>query len=611
MATCLALAACNSAEQSSQTKLKTTVSEQINVVADTYKQRIDDCSTLSSMSSQDLFWSSCFDHDNSGQLAHSLSTILKNTSGNTLDFNAVDKSLYYLRAHYYFADLEKINEETKASIHKALVSLANHSKTLADNTQAYRLQEQLLALTYLYYADGKTKEGLASNIADFTPFWTKMLADLDNNERSAKDYRNIELYRLISFIAYYAVRDENLKSALLKNNIVSDSLTKQLAGLNSDSWLTQHNLWSLGMLHVLMEEDAQQALDKKVKGHLFSESFISASGKEKAKEMFSQIYLANSLRTTDDCNESFKGLCSIPTIDEVLPVNHECSDSIVIRANQMTEAQLNNSCAGLIAQESFFHSTLNTQREPIANDKNTQLRVVIFNNYTQYNMWGQLVFNIYTNNGGMYIEGAPEKEGNQATFYSFEAFWKQPKFSVWNLEHEYVHYLDGRFAKFGGFGHYPGKLVWWSEGIAEYVYRQNVNAKSVKLIHDTPVEEQPNLADIFATTYADGTERVYRWSYLAQRFIFTFYPQKGQALVQALKVNDFDSYTQKLDEIANSHQEEFARWMAELPKKESMVEADAVKVKQGRNLYRYLYRDYLRPAHLPLTKDHFHFENWG
>lgn len=39
------------------------------------------------------------------------------------------------------------------------------------------------------------------------------------------------------------------------------------------------------------------------------------------------------------------------------------------------------------------------------NDQNEDLRMVIFNDYNQYNRYGSRLFGINTNNGGMYIEG--------------------------------------------------------------------------------------------------------------------------------------------------------------------------------------------------------------
>jgi microbial collagenase len=286
----------------------------------------------------------------------------------------------------------------------------------------------------------------------------------------------------------------------------------------------------------------------------------------------------------------------------------------------MTINQLQNACNKLIDQEQFFHKTLATRKQAVANDFNQSLRVVIFNNYSEYNRFGELVFDINTNNGGMYIEGTPSSPTNQATFFSFEAFWSQPAFKVWNLNHEYVHYLDGRFVKYGTFGHFPSHLVWWSEGIAEYISKGNDNPKVAKLLMDTTQDKWPNLQDIFATTYDDGSKRVYQWSYLAQQFIFTFYPEQGQQLAYYLKTDYFDGYKTLLDELAVKHQHEFELWLYQQLKiarnsKNKATASDLSKDKILKNkahgIYRYLYRDYLYPQHLPKTDRHNHISNFG
>ena len=54
------------------------------------------------------------------------------------------------------------------------------------------------------------------------------------------------------------------------------------------------------------------------------------------------------------------------------------------------------------------------------------------------------IYGIDTNNGGMYLEGDPAAAGNQPRFIAYEAEWVRPAFQIWNLNHEYTHYLDGR-----------------------------------------------------------------------------------------------------------------------------------------------------------------------
>ena len=117
----------------------------------------------------------------------------------------------------------------------------------------------------------------------------------------------------------------------------------------------------------------------------------------------------------------------------------------------------------------------------------------------------------------------------------------------------------------------------------------------------------------FATSYADGVDRVYRWSYQAIRFIFENYPTSGHDMAQALKQDDFDLYRRLQDDFARTHQAEFRAWqLANKPnKKDNKVIKRQTENYIRHPLYRYLYRSYLRPQHLPVNAQHQHFENWG
>ena len=43
------------------------------------------------------------------------------------------------------------------------------------------------------------------------------------------------------------------------------------------------------------------------------------------------------------------------------------------------------------------------------------------------------------------------------------------EFAVWNLRHEFTHYLDGRYNVQGDFQQSSQyDTIWWSEGMAEY-----------------------------------------------------------------------------------------------------------------------------------------------
>ncbi|MFF0728482.1 collagenase [Streptomyces sp. NPDC004134] len=222
----------------------------------------------------------------------------------------------------------------------------------------------------------------------------------------------------------------------------------------------------------------------------------------------------------DKANCGYYGTCNLQErlAAAVLPVNHTCGGSLRIRAQDMTAAQLGESCASLAGQDAYFHG-IARDSGPVAGDRNTTLEVVAFDSSTDYQTYAGAMFGIDTNNGGMYLEGDPSAAGNQPRFIAYEAEWVRPAFEIWNLNHEYTHYLDGRFNMYGDFtANVSTPTIWWIEGFAEYVSYSYRNLR-----YDAAVTEAGRrtyaLSTLFDTTYSHDQTRVYRWGYLAVRYM--------------------------------------------------------------------------------------------
>ncbi|PFH11949.1 microbial collagenase [Collimonas sp. PA-H2] len=271
---------------------------------------------------------------------------------------------------------------------------------------------------------------------------------------------------------------------------------------------------------------------------------------------------ATAVKYNDNANCAEYGTCDFETrlADAVLQNKYTCSPTIRIRAQQMTPAQMQSSCNLLQTEESYFHDMLQTNRTPVANDYNTSLEVVVFDDYTNYNRYAGVIFGISTNNGGMYLEGSPAVPGNQARFIAHEASWLRPVFQVWNLEHEYVHYLDGRFDMYGDFSAATVKpTVWWIEGLAEYLSKKNDNQESI----DVARTGTYRLSQIFDNTYsmADYVPRAYRWGYMATRFMVERHRNDVDTVVAKFRVGDYDGYQNTMAYIGARYDDEFVSWV--------------------------------------------------
>ena len=246
-----------------------------------------------------------------------------------------------------------------------------------------------------------------------------------------------------------------------------------------------------------------------------------------------------------------------------LVIRHECSDSLRIRAQSLTAEQLGTACAVLMNQEAYFHRRLRTGNVPVGDDFNSTLEVVVFGDHAQYETLSGLFFGNATNNGGIYLEGDPADPENIPRFIAFVATWLDDR-PIWNLAHEQVHYLDGRFDIHGAFRDYrvdTHATVWWLEGLAEYIAKGNGNATAVEVGR---VEAQ-SLGDVLDVVYEDDTAFVYRWSYLAVRFMFERHRDAVDRMLGHFRNGDFDGYLEYLrGEIGTAHEEEWLEWLQEV-----------------------------------------------
>ncbi|MEO8670909.1 MAG: M9 family metallopeptidase [Tahibacter sp.] len=272
----------------------------------------------------------------------------------------------------------------------------------------------------------------------------------------------------------------------------------------------------------------------------------------------------------DHAHCSYFNLCTFSADLEAqtLPAANarDCSATLRVRSQSLTSTQLDTVCSTVGGEEGYFHTTAQTGNVPVANDNNTKLEMVIFHSSTDYETYSGIIFGNDTNNGGIYLEGDPSQIGNQPRFLAYEAEWLRPNFEVWNLTHEYIHYLDGRFNWYGAFGDMPldapYSAVWYIEGFAEYLsysYRNLVYATAVT------AAANPNLFtmnQLFDSEYSTDYARTYQWGYMAVRFMFERHRDKIANLYALSRPGNYSpGYHTWLDAVRNSYNTEFHDWV--------------------------------------------------
>ena len=208
--------------------------------------------------------------------------------------------------------------------------------------------------------------------------------------------------------------------------------------------------------------------------------------------------------------------------------------------------------------DTSFHEQLGTGYEPLPGDFSSTLEVVVFADWDQYDLYSGWFFGNDTNNGGIYLEGDPWKPGNTARFMAYVADWL-PDRPVWNLEHEYVHYLDGRFDLAGAFWDYKvdtHKTVWWLEGLAEYISKGG----GTERIREFAAHGVPPLSEVFAITYSGRS--LYAKSHLAMWYMFQGRRGDIDVFLEFFRAGDYEAYLEYIDEsIGGEYDDEWERWI--------------------------------------------------
>jgi len=257
-------------------------------------------------------------------------------------------------------------------------------------------------------------------------------------------------------------------------------------------------------------------------------------------------------------------------INEVLANEHLCTDSLILRHQAMTEENIKDSCKLLLDTQARFQQLFKRQGKPVLNDNNSVLRANIYADRKAYVKYVTDHFDVPSDNGGMYLEGLPHLENSQAEYVAYLEHG-----SVRNLNHEFVHYLDGRFNTYGDYCAAPHDshggpeycpkpaaelpyLIWWSEGLGEYIANMNDYPSGLKLAS----EKSYKLSELFNNSVATwNTDRVYRWGYLAVRYMLENQRDKVDEMLFHVRRGDYPRYQKIVKDWGTSMDSDFNAWL--------------------------------------------------
>ena len=244
--------------------------------------------------------------------------------------------------------------------------------------------------------------------------------------------------------------------------------------------------------------------------------------------------------------------------EHILTSDHLCeSVDVRIVGQSLTEGQLNDACGLMRDAGDRFHQLLDTGRMPVPDDYNERLEVIVYQSSYSYETYSGLFYGNETDNGGIYYEGDPADPNNVARFFAYMEGDEDERY-IRNLEHEYTHYLDLRFNIHGDFS-LEYDTLWWIEGIAEYIQKRNDYPRAIELAKGP---RPYSFDELFKNTYDHGVDRVYRWGYLAVRFIIERHPGDVGLLLGYLRSGCFDEFERyQQNEIASSYDAEWREWL--------------------------------------------------
>ncbi|WP_406327907.1 collagenase [Streptomyces sp. NBC_00203] len=267
----------------------------------------------------------------------------------------------------------------------------------------------------------------------------------------------------------------------------------------------------------------------------------------------------------DHLNCSYYDVCDLTgrLTRAALPITHTCDATHTVRTQALTSAELDAVCANLLGQDPYFDNLVKDDG-PIPGQYVSTLQLAVFASRADYQTYAGAIFGVSTDNGGITLTGDPSDPANQPLAIMYQknvddGFTAR----IWNLNHEYTHFLDARYDMKGDFAQQTSVPdVWWIEGLAEYVsygYRGITDEQAVA----EAGKHTYRLSTLFQNTYANSdVTRTYPWGYLAVRYMFEQHPTDIHRMLARFRAGDYaGGYAVYSSDIATRYDADFDQWL--------------------------------------------------
>ncbi|WP_217205974.1 collagenase [Streptomyces sp. AC550_RSS872] len=279
------------------------------------------------------------------------------------------------------------------------------------------------------------------------------------------------------------------------------------------------------------------------------------------------VAVATQAEYYDRANCSYYGVCDLTgqLTRAALPITHACDATRTLRAQSLTSSDLAAACASLLGQDAYAHDLVKDDG-PIPGQYLSTLDLAVFASAQDYRTYAGAIFGISTDNGGMTVIDDPTDPANKPFAVMYQKSQDTGHAArIWNLNHEYMHYLDAVHNMKGDFAQQTSVPdVWWIEGVAEYVsygYRRITNDQAVT----EAGKHTYKLSTLFQNTYANSdVTRTYPWGYLAVRYMVEKHPADIDRMLARFRVGDYaGGHAVYATDIGTRYDADFDQWLTE------------------------------------------------
>ncbi|MGW2492053.1 collagenase [Streptomyces sp. NPDC001606] len=277
------------------------------------------------------------------------------------------------------------------------------------------------------------------------------------------------------------------------------------------------------------------------------------------------VAVATQANSYDAANCAYYDVCDLPArlTAAVLPVTHRCDANVTLRAQSLTAAELDAACSSVVNQSAYFRNLVKAGG-PIPGQYVSTIELVVFASRADYQTYAGPIYGIGTDNGGMTLDGNPSDPANHVTSIMYQKNYDDGFTArIWNLNHEYTHFLDARDDMKGDFDQQVSVPdVWWIEGVAEYVSYSYRNLPDEQAAQEA-AKHTYTLSTLFENTYANSdVTRTYPWGYLAVRYMAERHPDDIQRMLARFRAGDYaGGYAVYHDGIGTRYDADFDQWL--------------------------------------------------